>query len=92
MSGLLENLSAGTGGGILGTVLGYLGLSQRLNRMQTEIDCKVSEPTFAATVNAIKEQHKSMDKKLDIIIENSTYKRGDGGEVRLSIRKEDLKL
>ena len=85
MSGLFENLSAGTGGGILGTVLGYLGLSQRLNRMQTEIDCKVSEPTFAATVNAIKDQHHSMDKKLDIII---AQRRIDGEEVRLSIKAE----
>jgi len=84
MSGLFESLGAGTGGGFVGTLLGYFvgskqveNVHKRIDRLQTEVDGKVASPTFEATIEAIKEQHKSMDKKLDIIIEHSTRKRED---------------
>lgn len=69
-----DNAGYGAGGGIIGVVLSYLGFKQRLDRMQNEIDSKVHNATFVATIEAIKEQHKSMDKKLDIIIEHSANK------------------
>ena len=73
----IENAGYGASGGILGVILTFLGFKQRLDRMQTEIDSKVTCSTFDATIEAIKEQHKSMDKKLDIIIEHSTRRRGE---------------
>jgi len=75
----IDNIGYGAGGGVLGAILSYLGFKQRLDRMQVEIDTKVTCATFDATINAIKEQHKSMDKKLDIIVEHSSRRRkGEG--------------
>ncbi len=71
----IDNAGYGAGGGIIGILLGYLGFKQRLDRMQTEIDGKVSDSTFTATIDAIKDTHRSMDKKLDILIEHSTKRR-----------------
>jgi len=71
----IENAGYSAGGGLVGVILSYLGFKQRLDRMQAEIDSKVPDSTFNATIEFIKEQHKSMDKKLDIIIEHSARKR-----------------
>ncbi len=71
----VEGAGYGAGGGIIGILLGYLGFKQRLDRMQDEIDGKVTNPTFIATIESIKDTHKSMDKKLDILIEYSTRRR-----------------
>ncbi len=73
----LDSAGYGAGGGIIGVVLSYLGFKQRMDRMQTEIDNKVTSSTFDATIDAIKEQHKSMDTKLNIIIELSNRRRED---------------
>ncbi len=68
----IENAGYGAGGSFLGAVLAYLGFKQRIDRIQHEVDKKVNCCTFNATIDAMKETHKSMDKKLDILIENST--------------------
>lgn len=84
MSGLFESLGAGTGGGFVGTLLGYFvgskqveNVHKRIDRIQNEVDDKVTKPTFNATIDAIKEQYKAMDKKLDLIIEHSSRRRSN---------------
>lgn len=76
-----DNAGYGAGGGAIGVLLSYLGFKQRLDRMQVEIDAKVACPTCNATIEtvktsieAVKEQHKSIDEKLNIIIEHVVRK------------------
>ena len=55
----LETLGIGTGGGLLGAILGVFGINRRMNKME---DCKQDIPVCDA-------KHKGIDEKFVIMVE-----------------------
>ncbi len=68
-----EIAGAGAGGGILGAVLTFFGIKQRIDRQDKVIDDMsagtVWRPTCAATHEAVNHRLDSIERKIDLLIE-----------------------
>jgi hypothetical protein len=65
----LESFGAGAGGSVIGIILGYFGISKRVDKLEAELDKKVSEETCERCMRDRDARLDRMENKIDKILE-----------------------
>jgi len=65
----LESLGAGAGSGIVGIILGYFGISKRVDKLEAELDKKVAKDTCERCKEDQDNRRDRMENKIDRILE-----------------------
>jgi len=65
----LETIGAGAGSGILGIILGYFGISKRVDKLEKDMDKKVSKDVCDRCKEDQDNRLDRMENKIDRILE-----------------------
>lgn len=65
----LESIGAGAGGGIIGIILGYFGISKRVDKLEAEMDKKVTKDVCERCKEDQDSRLDRMENKIDRILE-----------------------
>jgi hypothetical protein len=65
----LESIGASAGSGIIGIVLGYFGISKRMDKMESDLDKKVAKEVCERCKEDQDKRLDRMENKIDLILE-----------------------
>jgi hypothetical protein len=65
----LESIGASAGSGIVGIVLGYFGISKRMDKMESDLDKKVAKEVCERCKEDQDKRLDRMENKIDLILE-----------------------
>ena len=65
----LETIGASAGSGIVGIVLGYFGISKRVDKIETDLDKKVAKDVCERCKEDQDRRLDRMENKIDMILE-----------------------
>jgi hypothetical protein len=65
----LETIGAGAGSGIIGIILGYFGISKRVDKLETDLDKKVDQKVCERCKEDQDNRLDRMENKIDRILE-----------------------
>jgi len=65
----IESLGAGAGSGIIGTILGYFGISKRVDKIEVELEKKLDKNTCAVCKDTHDDRLDRIENKIDRLLE-----------------------
>jgi hypothetical protein len=65
----LESISAGAGSGIVGIILGYFGISKRVDKIESELEKKLDKNTCAVCKDSHDDRLDRIENKIDRLLE-----------------------